>query len=104
MSTRQDNFEAELQVNDVSVELNPFVEQFLARTVLGAVSSLKRAEDIRKLGLYIRHGDVRIIVNDNELPLTPFPKEIFANTLIGLVSSLKEVGKIDSLNISVEIR
>jgi len=98
------NFEAKLQVNGVSMELNPFVEQFLARIMFGAVSSLKGAEDIQRLELYLERSDVRIIVNENEVPLTPFPKDIITNTLVGLVSSLREVDKIDSLNISVEIQ
>jgi len=96
------SFEATLQVNNVSVDLTPFPEQFLARTVAGAVSSLRGAEEIRSLELYLERGDVRIIVNGDELPLTPFPNDIIANTLIGLVSSLKGVGKIDSLNVSVK--
>ena len=96
------NLKAELVVNNVSIELNPFAEQFLARTVVGAVSSLKGAEDIQSLELYLRQGDVKIVVNGNELHLTPFPKDIIANTIIGLVSSLKGVGKIDSLKISVK--
>jgi hypothetical protein len=96
------NLGSELAVNDVSVELNPFAEQFLARTVVGAVSSLKGAENIGDLELYLERGDVKIIVNGNELPLTPFPQEIIANTITGLVSSLKGVGKIDSLKITVK--
>ena len=96
------SFEATLQVNNVSIDLTPFPEQFLARTVAGAVSSLRGAEEIRSLELYLERGDVRIIVNGDELPLTPFPNDIIANTLIGLVSSLKGVGKIDSLNVSVK--
>jgi len=91
-----------LWVNDISIELNPFVEQFLARTLSGAVSSLKGAEDIQRLELYLEQGDVRIIVNGSELPLTPFPKDIITNTVIGLLSSLKEVGEISTLHISVE--
>ena len=96
------NLGSELAVNDVSVELNPFAEQFLARTVVGAVSSLKGAENIRDLELHLERGDVKLLLNGNELPLTPFPKEIFTNTIIGLVSSLKGVGKIDSLKITVK--
>jgi hypothetical protein len=96
------NLTAELVVNKVSVELNPFAEQFLARTVVGAVSSLRGTEDIRELGLYLTQGDVRLVVNGNELPLTPFPKEIFTNTITGMVSSLKGVGKIDSLKITAK--
>jgi len=61
-----------LWVNRVPVELNPFVEELLTRTVAGAVSSLKGAEDIEELEVYIEQGDVRVIVNGKELPLTPF--------------------------------
>lgn len=96
------NLRAELVVNNVSIELNPFVEEFLTRTVVGAVSSLRGAEDIRDLELYLERGDVKIVVNGNELPLTPFPKDIITNTIIGLVSSLKGVGKIESLKINVK--
>jgi hypothetical protein len=98
------NLRAELVVNKVSIKLNPFAGQFLTRTVVGAVSSLKGTESIRGLELYLERGDVKLIVNGDELPLTPFPKEILTNTIIGLVSSLKGVGKIDSLKINVKAR
>jgi len=97
-----ENLRAELVVNKSSIELNPFTEDFLARTVVGAVSSLKGAENIRNLELHLERGSVRLLVNGNELPLTPFPQEIIANTITGLVSSLKGVKKIDSLAISVK--
>jgi hypothetical protein len=93
---------AELAVNKVSIKLNPFVEEFLTRTVVGAVSSLRGAENIRNLELYLERGDVKLSVNGSELPLTPFPREIITNTITGLVSSLKGVGKIDSLKINVK--
>jgi len=96
------NLGAELEVNNESVELNPFVEEFLTRTVVGAVSCLKGAENIRDLELYLERGDVKLLVNGNELPLTPFPKEILTSTITGLVSSLKGMGKIDSLKINVK--
>ena len=96
------NLGAELAVNNVSVELNPFVEEFLTRTVVGAVSSLKGAGNIRDLELYLERGDVKLVVNGSELPLTPFPSDIITNTITGLVSSLKGVGKIDSLKINVK--
>ena len=96
------NLGAELAVNKVSIKLNPFAEQFLTRTVVGAVSSLKGAENIRDLELYLERGDVKLVVNGDELPITPFPQEIIANTITGLVSSLKGVDKIDSLKITVK--
>lgn len=98
----ENNLGAELEVNNVSVELNPFAEQFLARTVVGAVSSLKGAETIRDLELYLGPGDIKLVVNGNELTLTPFPREIITNTITGLVSSLKGIDKIDSLKINVK--
>ena len=91
----------ELDINNVSVELNPFVHEFLTRTVIGAISSLKGVEDIQGLELYLEHNDVRIVVNGNELPLTPFPKEIITNTIIGLVSPLKGADKVDTLKINI---
>jgi hypothetical protein len=93
---------AELAVNKVSIKLNPFAEQFLARTVVGAVSSLKGAEDVRGLELCLEQGGIKLIINGNELPLTPFPEEILTNTITGLVSTLKGVGKIDGLKITVK--
>jgi hypothetical protein len=98
------NLEAQLTVNKIPIKLNPFAEQFLARTVVGAVSSLKGTENVRDTELCLNKGDVKLIVNGNELPLTPFPKEILTNTITGLVSSLKGVGKIDSLKITVKTR
>ena len=95
------NLKTKLEVNNVSVELNPFVHEFLTRTVVGAVSSLKGAEDMQALELYLERNDVRIILNGSELPLTPFPKEIINNTIVGLVSPLKGVGEVDSLKINI---
>jgi hypothetical protein len=95
------NLKAELEINNVSVELNPFAEESLARTVVGAVSSLKGAENIRDLELHLEQDDVKIVVNGNELPLTPFPADIITNTITGFVSSLKGVDKIDNLMVKV---
>jgi hypothetical protein len=94
-------FKASLWVNSLPVELNPFVGEFLARTVTGAVSSLKGAEDIQSLELYLEHGEISIIVNGGELTLTPFPKDIIASTVTGLVSSLKGIDKVESLRVDV---
>jgi len=96
-----ENLETKLAVNNVSIELNPFAEGFLARIVAGTVSSLRGAENIRDLELCLEGGDVNIVVNGKELPLTSFPRDIITSTIIGLVSSLKGVDKIDSLRVKV---
>jgi len=98
------NLKAKLEINNVSVELNPFAEGFLARTVAGAVSSLRGAENIRDLELYLEGGDVKLVVNGNEIPLTPFPREVITNTITGLVSSLKGISKIESLKVNVKAK
>jgi len=96
------NIETKLWVNNVSIALNPFAEEFLARTVIGAVSSLKGAENVRDLELHMEGGDVKIAVNGRELVITPFPRDIITSTIIGLVSSLKGINKVDSLRVKVK--
>ena len=98
----QRKLNADLVVNNQSIELNPFAQEFLARTVLGGISSLRGAENIRDLELYLERGDVKLVVNGEELPLTPFPRDIITSTMIGLVSSLKGMGKIDGVKISLK--
>lgn len=97
------SLKAKLWVNKISVEMNPFVEEFLARTTIGAVSSLRGGGSVQSLELNQEKGDVKITVNGDELPLTPFPSDIICSTLIGLVSSLKGVDEVDNLDISVEV-
>ena len=96
------NLKAKLWVNKVSIEMNPFVEEFLARTTLGAVASLRGGGSVQSLELHQEKGDVKITVNGNELSLTPFPGDIICSTLTGLVSSLKDVADVGNLDISVE--
>jgi len=98
------SFKAKLRVNEISMEMNPFVEEFLARTSVGAVSSLKGVEDIKSLKIHQKKGNVEITVNGKDVPLTPFPNDIISNTLVGLASSLRSVEDIDSIDISVAAR
>ena len=98
------NFKAKLKVNKISVDMNPFIEEFLARISLGIVASLRGAENAQSLEIHQEKGNVKITVNGNEIPVTLFPNEIICSTLTGLVSPLKEVEDIDSLDISVEVQ
>lgn len=98
----KEHFRAALKVNGISVEINPFVEEFLARTMVGAVSSLKEVEDIKSLQVHQKKGNVEITANGKDIPLTPFPNDMISNTLIGIVSLLRGVDDIDSIDVSVE--
>ena len=95
--------ETKLLVNQTPIELTEFPGEFLAKTVVGAVSALKGTGEIQSLELYLEQGNTRVIVNGNELPLTSFPNNVIANTLIGLVSSLKGVDRVGSLKINVRV-
>jgi hypothetical protein len=99
----KENFRATLKVNEKAMEMNPFVEEFFARTTVGAASSLRGTEDIKNLKIHQKKGNVEITVNGKEIPLTPFPNDIISNTLVGMISSLKDVDDIDSIDISVEL-
>lgn len=98
------SFTAELSVNGAAIELNPFVEQFMARTVVGGVSCLRGVENVEQLELAVKGGDVELFVNGEEIVLTPFPRDVIKSTVMGLVSSLKGVGRVDSLRILVRTR
>jgi hypothetical protein len=100
----KESFKAKLWVNKNPIDMNPFVEEFLARTTVGAVTSLRGAEDIHSLEIHQDKGNVRIEVNGEDIPLTPFPNAIISSTLVGLVSSLKGISKVDSLLINVTLQ
>ena len=97
------NFEAKLEVNNAPIDLSPFPEQFLARTLVGAVSSLKETENIENVEIYLKQGEVTLIVNGNKVELMIFPSDLIASVVVGMVSALKGVDKIDNLKISVKI-
>jgi len=100
----KESFKAKLWVNKNPVDMNPFVEEFLARTSVGAVSSLRGTEDIKSLEIHQEKGNVKITANGKDIPLTPFPNDIISSTLVGLVSPLKGISKIDSLLINVTLQ
>jgi hypothetical protein len=97
-------FKAKLEVNNISIEMNAFVEELLARTALGIVASLKGTEDVQTLELRQEKGNVAITANGRDVPLTPFPNDVIRNTLTGLLSSLKGIDDMESVYISVELQ
>jgi len=99
----KENYEAKLWVNNKDIELNPFVEQFLAGTVTGGVRTLKGVEVVRTVELKMVKRTVTLVVNGKALELTEFPNDIICSTVAGVVSSLKGVGKVDSLQIDIKV-
>lgn len=98
-----EQYKAELMINKSRVELNPFVEEYLARISAGIVTSLKGIDYVRNVQIYDRHGDIQIKVNGDDVAIKPFPVKIIGNTLRGLVSALKGVNEVDNLDVVVEV-
>ena len=96
-------YEAKLWVNNKDIELNPFVEQFLAGTVTGGVRTLKGVEAVRTIELKMAKKAVTLVVNGKALELTQFPNDIISSTVTGVVSSLKGVDKVNSLQIDIKV-
>ena len=91
-----------LSVNDVPVELDYFVQEYLDHVVGGIVGSLKDTGEIETLELSIdNEGQVAINLNGTDVPLKYFPNDIIRSTILGMVSPLKGVGEVDRLEINI---
>ena len=97
-------YKSKIKVDKVSVEMNIFVEDFVARTCEGMVHALKGVDKVDNLSIRKNKDAIQIFVNGNEIPLTPFPNDIIRNTLTALVCSLKDVERVDNFEIEVEVK
>lgn len=52
-SEQEPTLEIELMVNDLKVELNSFVQNFIGRTVVGMLTSLRGVRDVQSVSLKI---------------------------------------------------
>ena len=95
--------QARMKVNNKDIELNPFVESYVANVTLGVVRSLKGVDYLKKIEVRVDRNDVEILVNGGEVELTPFPQGVIASTLRGLVSALKGAEAAESINIHVDV-
>jgi len=94
---------AEFLINKKPIELNPFVNDFLAHVTIGAVKSLKGVDYIRNVEIKSEYGDLAVNVNGEEIPITPFPNGIITSTIIGLASTLRGVDNVESFDIKVSV-
>jgi len=97
-------YKSKMKVDKVSVEMNEFVEAFVAHTCEGMVHALRGVERVDKLSIRKNEADIKISVNGKEVPLTPFPNDIIRNTLAALACSLKGIESADSFDIEVEVK
>jgi len=73
----KENFRAELKVNGMAVEINAFVEEFLARAVVGAVSSLRGVEDIKSCKCSRKNAILKSQSTAKIFHLLRFPMTLF---------------------------
>ena len=97
MATRQ----VSLSVNDVPIEIDYFVQEFIDHTIGGILEALEGTGEIKTMALSINGDKVTINLNNALVPINPFVTKIIRSTVAGMVSSLKGVSEINRLNISI---
>ena len=97
-------YKSKMKVDKVSVEMNEFVEDFVARTCEGMVHALRGVDRVNRVSIRKSKEDIKISVNGEDIPLTGFPNDIIRNTLTALVCSLKDIERVDSFEIEVEAK
>jgi hypothetical protein len=81
-----------LAVNDVSLNLDYFVNKYLYCVAGGIIASLHDTGEIEELDITLDNtGEVKITLNGGNVSLKPFPVEIIRSTLLGMVSPLKGI-------------
>ena len=93
-----------LTVNNMPINLDYFVSEYIKCVVGGIIASLHDTGEIEDLSLALDNGgQVAITLNNSDIPLKPFPMEIIMATLEGIVATLKGVdGVINSLEITIK--
>ena len=96
-------YAAKLEINNMSIPLEHFPEQVVARSIAGAVSTLKGTDKIDDIELTMLHGEVTLLVNSTEVELTRFPNHILASLVAGVVSPLKGAEDTDNVSVTISI-
>ncbi len=90
-----------LSVNDIPIELDFFVHDFIDHTVGGILAGLQDTGEIETLELSIEGDEVTINLNNAIVPIKAFVTKIIRNTIAGMISTLKGVNEINKVNIVI---
>ncbi len=80
-----------LQVNDVSISVDYFVESFIDHTVAGVMAAMEGTGEIETLELVIDGDTVSVTLNGAVVPLNAFAQKIIKATITGMIGPLKGV-------------
>ena len=78
-------------VNDIPINTDYFVGDFIDHTVSGIIESLEGTAKIRNLNLQIDKDTVTINLNGAAIPTNTFTGKIIKSTIVGMLSVLKGV-------------
>jgi hypothetical protein len=94
-----------LTVNNVPINLDYFVSEYIKSTVGGIIASLNDTGEIDDLRLALdNEGQVTITLNNSDIPLKYFPNDIIRSTILGMIAPLKGVEStvdVDTLEITI---
>jgi hypothetical protein len=91
-----------LSVNDMPIEIDYFVHEYLEHVSSGIVAGLKDTEEVESLELSIdNEGQVTINLNGSVVPLKYFPNKIIRSTVLGMVAPLRGVDEVNRLEIII---
>lgn len=94
-----------LIVNEVDVEINEFVSDFLENTITGMVKALK-VEEIATLEIVMDTSKITLFINSKNIAINKFVSEILSESILGMVKSLKTekfgIDYIKTINIKIK--
>jgi hypothetical protein len=90
-----------LIINNTSIDMHPFLNQFIEHTVIGMLEALKDTGKIKDLDLTVKGENVKINLNGDLVPLNTMTSKLIKSTIMGMVSTLPGVNDIKDLSISV---
>lgn len=94
--------EARAYLKDKEIDLNPFVERYIAKVFAAAAGTLKGVEDPKLLEFIICGEDIKIIADGNKIEFFGFAEVIIADTLTATLKHLKGFSADDEIKILVE--
>jgi hypothetical protein len=95
--------QVELSVNNIPIELDYFVHEYLEKVVGGIIASLHDTGEIENLEMSIDNsGKVTIHLNGAYISLKEFPVQIIRGTIEGMMTPLRGVeGAINTVDIKI---
>lgn len=78
-------------VNDSTVPLNPFIEEYIATVFYAAAGTLRGVDNPKKLEFVIHKDEIEITSDGTPVEFVGFARVIVADTLIATLKHLKGV-------------